>query len=386
MGQYHKLVNMTASQFLHPYRLGCGMKAWEQAAGGIPAALAALLAASPGNMPGDVAHHPMVGRWAGHRVLAIGDYAEKTDIPGFTPSLLHVYERCVQQPHPDDFSPCQVIGSDGSDVVVTAEEQYASAMKDRGPLGKMGQLFEDVSPFMVGLVEESLSVRFCGVGWRTVVPVVPSLSKGDDGKLHYVLSNLVKDDPAQVAYIWRSCGWGGWHGGPTPDVNRLPPGLQRWPWDRPAAGLSWHNCGTLMENDGQTRVFANLDRQEFFDPAAFGESPTTLGIMRACDPEFPKRMMIDLVVDNWAMQTNVRKGPNDLSSAGALFAMLLHPEHRGGGDISPRHFPEVGRWRNNRLVLTSERGGSTPSTDHVRGTFTDVTERVLHSAAVIADH
>ena len=141
-----------------------------------------------------------------------------------------------------------------------------------------------------------------------------------------------------------------------------------------------------MENDGQTRVFANLDRQEFFDPAAFGESPTTLGIMRACDPEFPKRMMIDLVVDNWAMQTNVRKGPNDLSSAGALFAMLLHPEHRGGGDISPRHFPEVGRWRNNRLVLTSERGGSTPSTDHVRGTFTDVTERVLHSAAVIADH
>jgi hypothetical protein len=83
MGQYHILINRDATEHVFPHSLGNGLKAWEQTAGGIPAALVFLLAARPGNAPGDVGQHPLAGRWAGQHILAAGDYAEDSDIPGF---------------------------------------------------------------------------------------------------------------------------------------------------------------------------------------------------------------------------------------------------------------------------------------------------------------
>ena len=68
--------------------------------------------------------------------------------------------------------------------------------------------------------------------------------------------------------------------------------------------------------------------------------------------------------------------------------MLLHPKSRGGGDIEPTEFPEIGRWRHNRLLLTSEyddNGTNSPSTGAVRQFFRDITPEVFASAQAATD-
>jgi hypothetical protein len=45
-----------------------------------------------GNMPADCSQSPLIGRWAGKRVLVQGDYAENDDIPGWQgPPLSRLY-------------------------------------------------------------------------------------------------------------------------------------------------------------------------------------------------------------------------------------------------------------------------------------------------------
>jgi len=111
MGQYHMVVNLTKREFIHPHKLGSGLKLWEQIAnganGGTGAALLVLLAASNGRGIGDLDvednwHGPervdmsgpgpmpesypevakrTIGRWAGDQIAVVGDYAEDSDLP-----------------------------------------------------------------------------------------------------------------------------------------------------------------------------------------------------------------------------------------------------------------------------------------------------------------
>ena len=114
MGQYHVVVNLTKREFIHPHKLGSGLKLWEQIAnganGGTGAALLVLLAASNGRGGGDLDvednwHGPervfprdnaqpgpmpetyseiakrTVGRWAGDQIAVVGDYAKDGDLP-----------------------------------------------------------------------------------------------------------------------------------------------------------------------------------------------------------------------------------------------------------------------------------------------------------------
>ena len=54
-------------------------------------AMVALVCAR-GNTPADCSQSPLVGRWAGKRVLVQGDYAEGSDIPGWDgPPLSRLY-------------------------------------------------------------------------------------------------------------------------------------------------------------------------------------------------------------------------------------------------------------------------------------------------------
>jgi len=113
MGQYWYAVNLDKKEFIHPHKLGSGLKLWEQLANhpGTGAALIILCAAeremrggedldlqenwhgeervfpahnaTPGPMPQD---YPSVaartiGRWAGNRIALVGDYAEDSDLP-----------------------------------------------------------------------------------------------------------------------------------------------------------------------------------------------------------------------------------------------------------------------------------------------------------------
>ena len=86
MGQYHKLYNLDKKEYVHAHRIDNGLKLMEQI--GWPrstsTALFLLIANSNGRGGGDAAPHPMIGRWAGDRVLVQGDYAEPND-PAYTP-------------------------------------------------------------------------------------------------------------------------------------------------------------------------------------------------------------------------------------------------------------------------------------------------------------
>jgi hypothetical protein len=66
MGQYFIVVNEDKQEYIHPHRFGHGMKLWEVAmnAPGCLSGLAMLLARGEG-------HH---GRWAGDRIVLVGDY------------------------------------------------------------------------------------------------------------------------------------------------------------------------------------------------------------------------------------------------------------------------------------------------------------------------
>ncbi len=95
MGQYHITVNLDKREFIHPHRLGDGLKLWEQGAsqGGTLNAIHALLAVSNGRGGGDYIESDFVGRWGGDRIAVIGDYSEPDDLPGEeNPS--HIYSAC----------------------------------------------------------------------------------------------------------------------------------------------------------------------------------------------------------------------------------------------------------------------------------------------------
>jgi hypothetical protein len=396
MGQYHILINRDAGEHVFPHTLGNGLKAWEQTAGAIPAALVFLLAARPGNAPGDVGHHPLAGRWAGQRILAAGDYAEDGDIPGFgrNPPLSCIYHLCTDPPDPgEQRTPYNKVTTTRSGKkihrTVTPEMQYREEVREFIRLTRKYRHLPNLAPQLQGPIEHALSVRFVATSTRTFhdVPVKPFAIQKEDGELHYELpERLLRpqtgDDHWELGVIWRMCGLGGWRDNPAPDPLNLPEGLARWPWDRAPKDMTFHNASDADQDLGQQRVYANLDRREFFDPIFFGEVPTTLGLMRAaasCPPQVP-----DIVIGGGKTTVAPKLGRRlEFSSAACLWAMLLHPESRGGGDIEPTEFPEIGRWRHDSLLLTSDyddSGTSLPSTGAVRQSFRDISAEVFAAA------
>ncbi|MGI9491394.1 MAG: hypothetical protein ACR2QF_03105 [Geminicoccaceae bacterium] len=86
MGQYYHVVNTDKKQMLHPHKFDDGLKLGEFGAGGSYCstmyALSLLLANSNNRGGGDHrSNNPLIGSWAGDRIVIAGDYAEKTD-PG----------------------------------------------------------------------------------------------------------------------------------------------------------------------------------------------------------------------------------------------------------------------------------------------------------------
>ena len=81
MGQYHILINKDRKEYVHAHRIGLGLKLMEQCrfAGSTADALWLLLANSNGRGGGDAEDHPLIGSWAGDRIVVQGDYARPTD-------------------------------------------------------------------------------------------------------------------------------------------------------------------------------------------------------------------------------------------------------------------------------------------------------------------
>lgn len=82
MGQYYYIVNLDAKQYLRPHAFNDGAKLMEfgQSGKGTMGGLAILLANSNGRGGGDLrSENPIVGSWAGNRIVIAGDYAELGD-------------------------------------------------------------------------------------------------------------------------------------------------------------------------------------------------------------------------------------------------------------------------------------------------------------------
>jgi hypothetical protein len=79
MGQYYLIVNLDKRQFLHPHRCGDGLHLLDIAPSGTGTltALAILLADGNGRCFGDVrSPNPVIGSWAGDRIVIAGEYAD----------------------------------------------------------------------------------------------------------------------------------------------------------------------------------------------------------------------------------------------------------------------------------------------------------------------
>ena len=109
MGQYHILANWDKKEWVDPHKIGLGLKQGEQI-GNFHASMGDILyllvAISNGRGGGDVPTEGLeetLGRWAGDRVLVVGDYSEPSDITtieGLTNPAEQIYRAC-QEEDPD---------------------------------------------------------------------------------------------------------------------------------------------------------------------------------------------------------------------------------------------------------------------------------------------
>lgn len=85
MGQYHKLVNLDKREVVEPHGLGLGAKQYEQTAceASLSDAMYLLVMTSPASGSGDWPLTALSGRWAGDRVVVLGDYTEDGSLPAF---------------------------------------------------------------------------------------------------------------------------------------------------------------------------------------------------------------------------------------------------------------------------------------------------------------
>lgn len=139
-GQYWICVNLDKKEFVHPHKLGAGLKLYEQLANypSTGTALIVLCAAMPEEMGGgdfdlegdnegySAIAHRTVGRWVGDRIAFVGDYAEDTDLP---------------------------------------DEFHASKIWDEIDAGD----YTDVSEDVASVLEHELHGKYVGDGWRTFV-------------------------------------------------------------------------------------------------------------------------------------------------------------------------------------------------------------------------
>jgi len=80
MGQYFLIANLDRKEYIDPHSLGYGAKLWEICASNLPGLLVYLLRKSNELGGGDVRDEPselgFCGRWAGNKIVVIGDYDE----------------------------------------------------------------------------------------------------------------------------------------------------------------------------------------------------------------------------------------------------------------------------------------------------------------------
>jgi hypothetical protein len=254
MGQYHHPVCIEAEEGLNPAGMDSGLKEGEQGFNrpSTPNAIVALVCARGGNMPADCSQSPLIGRWAGKRVLIQGDYAEDHDIPGWKgPRLSKLYRamRPVEDRKPKkDWRTTPVFADITHDACALLETacnvryfEQEQICKDGDPRSKTyGQVID----------------RWTSTHSVQVKPVARHF--GNCGVAEYVIDSIY--NARDLEYLKR-CGM-------------KPEDIQR-----PTRSGDWH--GFLQEEipEGRRRLIVNLDTLEYIDPVKFGQIPTLAGMV-----------------------------------------------------------------------------------------------------------
>lgn len=79
MGQAYVIANLDKGEFLYPFQFGDHSKLLDfgDSSGGAMTGLAILLASGNGRGGGDLhSQNPIIGTWAGDRIVIAGDYAD----------------------------------------------------------------------------------------------------------------------------------------------------------------------------------------------------------------------------------------------------------------------------------------------------------------------
>lgn len=294
MGQYYHPVDMQLREHVYSHSLDCGLKMAEilGSCHRVCDAVAILLADSDAEpaRPADLVQEGVTGRWAGHPVLYIGDYAADGDLPSWR---WDVKEGDLYN----------MLGGSSD------EDEPAPA-------------WEEVSGLVRPVIE-----RASGYVWLrrgSSIELVETTPRDGGGYTVRI--------PDRVSQYYR-------------DILEAARPLVEARTD-----LSFLSPEDVA--DGRRRLIVNLDKIEFVDPEAFGETPTLAGILKGMSDVFE--------ADGW-------------SSLQAMNAMLFHNGSRGGGD---EEGPMVGRWRGDRIVILGE-GASAPlpQLEEVRGSYEDISEQ-----------
>jgi len=264
MGQYHHPVCIEAAEGLDPAGMDSGLKEGEQGFNrpSTPAAIVALVCARGGNMPADCSQSPLVGRWAGKRVLIQGDYAEDGDIPGWKgPRLSKLYRamRPVDERKPKkDWRTTPVFEDITRDACAFLEAACNVRYFEHEQICKDGDPRSETYGQVIDRWTSTHSVQ--------VKPVARHF--GNCGVAEYVIADIY--DTRDLEYLKR-CGM-------------KPEDVQR-----PPRSGDWH--GFLPEEipEGQHRVIVNLDTLEYIDPVKFGQAPTLAGMVTLASkhPDLP---------------------------------------------------------------------------------------------------
>jgi hypothetical protein len=374
MGQYHRPVCIEAAEGLDPHAMNCGLKEGEQGFDypGTPHAMLALVCARGGNMPADCSQSPLIGKWAGMRVLVQGDYAEDTDIPGWTrPKLSKLYH------------------------AMTPEDERKPKKNWRSV-----PLFRDVTREVRDFLEAACNVRYFEKE-ETLTDGNPASNTYGQVIDRWTSTHSVHVKPA--ARHFGSCGVAeyvvdnDYYGAClTRDLEQLKAhGMQPIDVQRPPRSDDWHGVLPGEVAAGQTRVIVNLDTLEYLDPSRFGQVPTLAGMLQLPDKN---RLILRQANPDW--------GNVVVSVTTGLFAMLCHPERRGGGDLpaasldflgdDPRSKKSAlfqgatgvkGRWRGGRILATGEiRYEDRPTTEEVIERGTDISDTVIRYLVAVSHY
>jgi hypothetical protein len=353
-------------------------------------AMVALVCARGGNMPADCSQSPLVGRWAGKRVLVQGDYAEDTDIPNWDgPPLSRLYGAMIPAEERKPFTKADYPNATAAEIRKWNEEQA------RTPV------YADISREARDFLEGLCNVRYFETQtqmkdlrgnvtdtWTSVYSVrVRPLARhyGNSGIAEYALAPDY--DQRDLEYLKR-CGMD------PKDVVR------------PPRSGDWHGFTPEEIIEGQTRVIVNLDTLEYINPVKFGQAATLAGMAGLVPLNSRDHMpILKKASEGW--------GGSIVDVAGGLFVMLCHPDRRGGGDI-PANAAEMGsidaarakyarlfkgaedvkgRWRGGRILGTREFVSSTqcadedwPTTEEVLEKGTDISDKVLKYLVAISHY